>query len=70
MTTYTFRRVRIDTPTAVYDTVERNLPDDTAAVEWMGCEVIGAGQELRGFRSGESAPFARREFGHLVEVLS
>lgn len=47
---------------------QRNLPDDAAAIEWMGREVIDRTQVLLAYREGETEPFARREFGGEVEV--
>jgi hypothetical protein len=48
----------------------RELPDDFAAVEWMGNEFLNPGQRLKAFRDGSVDPFARREFGGEVEVFA
>lgn len=53
----------------VLDVQHRDLPDDAAAIAWMGNEVTAQLEELLGFRDGETAPFARREFSQDVEVL-
>lgn len=47
----------------------RELPDDFAAVEWLGSEFLTEGQRLEAFRDGSVEPFARREFGGDVEVF-
>jgi hypothetical protein len=54
---------------AVEDVQERNLPDDRAAIDWMGGEIVGHSQELRAYRSGETTPFALRAFGEDVRVV-
>jgi hypothetical protein len=48
---------------------ERDLPDNTAALEWMGRESLQPGDVLLGFRDGDEASFARRTFQNLPEVL-
>jgi hypothetical protein len=48
---------------------ERDLPDDTAALEWMGRESLAPDDVLFGFRDGDEQPFARRTFQSLPEVL-
>lgn len=51
------------------DSFKRDLPDDLAAVEWMGNESLASGDRLEAFRDGSGKPFARREFGTDVEVF-
>jgi hypothetical protein len=63
---YRFEIVRAD---ASLDTFERDLPDDFAAIEWMGAEALGRGDILKAFRGNGSHPFARREFAGNVEVI-
>ena len=48
---------------------ERGLPDDTAALEWMGRESLTPGDALYAFRDGDEQPFARRTFQNLPETL-
>lgn len=47
----------------------RELPDDFAAVEWMGNEFLQSGDRLEAFRDGNAKPFARRGFGNDVEIV-
>ncbi len=47
---------------------KRDLPDEEAALEWMGNESLQPGDVLKAFRGGESEPFARRASGETVEV--
>ncbi len=69
MNTYYFAWVPTDRPDDHRDMERRILPDDTAAVAWMGRELIGERQELRAFRDGETVPFAQRRFAEDAEVL-
>jgi hypothetical protein len=68
VSTYTFRRVRVDTATVV-DVQQRDLPDDEAALGWMGQELLVGDHELYAFRAGETEPFARRLFGEHAEEI-
>lgn len=56
-------------PDAGLGRFERDLPDDAAALEWMGRESLQPGDVLLGFRGDDEAPFARRTFQNLPEVL-
>ncbi len=53
-----------------HDTQHRDLPDDNAAIAWMGRERVGEDEELQAYRAGETEPFARREFAEDAQVLA
>jgi hypothetical protein len=67
MLIYHFECSTADSPTIEHSC--RQLPDDFAAVEWLGNESLSAGQRLEAFRDGGVEPFARREFGGEVEAF-
>lgn len=66
MSGYRFDITRADTSHDVHD---RELPDDFAAVEWMGNEAMLPGDTMEAFRGDEPEPFARREFASDVAVF-
>jgi hypothetical protein len=63
---YRFDITRADSS---HEVIERDLPDDFAAVEWMGNECMLHGDSMLGFRGDEPQPFARREFAGDVAVF-
>jgi hypothetical protein len=42
---------------------ERDLPDDDAALDWMGGEALLGGERIHAYRGEETTRFASREFG-------
>ncbi|MGX6604834.1 hypothetical protein ACWKSP_22300 [Micromonosporaceae bacterium Da 78-11] len=62
-------RFEVHRSNADHECFHRDLPDDDAAINWMGCEIMSAGDRMTAYRSGEAAPFARREFAGDVAVF-
>jgi len=63
---YRFDIARSD---AGVEQLERYLPDDSTAVEWMGSEFLAVGDRMEAYRGDETTPFARREHSGDVQVL-
>jgi len=64
---YRFVVVRSNLSTVEF---QRDLPDDFAATNWMGSEIMSPGDTMEAFRGGEETPFARRRFASDVEVFA